>query len=59
MNLVEIEFLKAIKKGETKKVKKILPSREFDLEFLVPGENDYDESGQPLWDDENEYALRR
>lgn len=57
MNLVEINFLKSIKQGDIKKVKKILVSREFDLDFFIPEKDDYDENEQPLWDDEDEYGF--
>lgn len=52
-----IEFLRAIKKGDIKKVNFFLTLGKFNSTMLVPGEDDCDENEQPLWDDEHEYGF--
>ena len=52
-----IDFLRAVKTGNFKQIKKFLGSGKFTSTILVPGEDDCDENDQPLWDDENEYGF--
>lgn len=49
-----IDFLRAVKKGEIKKVKKFLGSGNFNSTILVPGQDECEDNDQPLWDDVEE-----
>jgi ankyrin repeat protein len=52
-----IDFLRAVKTGDTEKVKYFFALGNFAHTILVPGEDECEENDQALWDDEDEYGF--